>query len=450
MDIVELLLFPFYIILFYFIINSIAKKFTDPVLQKYLKQLFWVKVLACLAFTIYIAVFASGDSYNLYYSSGSNISKMILSNPSRIDIFFKSAKDLEPSVYSQIGSSGYIDSPSNFSVVKISGLLCLFSFGKYLILNFLFAMLSLTGIWKLFLFFYKRYPQYYRIIALALIYLPSVQFWSSGASKEAICIAALGWITYCGYNMLVAKSQVLKNAVLLFIASYFLFTIKMYIFISYAPIFFLFDIAGNIIKSKHNIINLFLKFVIVSLSVVAIYFIFSSGQDSLGEFAVQDIAQKTFTKNELYQKIAEVTESSFNLGATLDGSVAGVVKATPFAIVATLFRPFLWEAKKLSSLISALESLFLIFITLRPLLKHGPFKFIKVILFNKTILYSFLFALVFAVFIGMTTLNFGSLIRYKIPCLPFYTLAMLLADRLLTKNKEANSNNLTQDSLVAA
>lgn len=41
-------------------------------------------------------------------------------------------------------------------------------------------------------------------------------------------------------------------------------------------------------------------------------------------------------------------------------------------------------------------------------------------------MYCFLFALLFALFVGATTPNFGTLVRYKIPAMPFYVLAIFL------------------------
>jgi hypothetical protein len=41
-------------------------------------------------------------------------------------------------------------------------------------------------------------------------------------------------------------------------------------------------------------------------------------------------------------------------------------------------------------------------------------------------MYCFLFAVVFGLFVGASTLNFGTLVRYKIPCLPFYAISLFL------------------------
>jgi len=75
---------------------------------------------------------------------------------------------------------------------------------------------------------------------------------------------------------------------------------------------------------------------------------------------------------------------------------------------------------------AAVESLVLMFFTLFILLKSGPFRLIKWILSDPLVIYCFLFALVFGLFVGASTLNFGTLVRYKIPCLPFYAISLFL------------------------
>jgi hypothetical protein len=66
------------------------------------------------------------------------------------------------------------------------------------------------------------------------------------------------------------------------------------------------------------------------------------------------------------------------------------------------------------------------YFTLYVLFKSGVFTFIKLILTDPLIMYCLLFSAVFAMFVGTSTLNFGTLVRYKIPCLPFYTISLFL------------------------
>jgi hypothetical protein len=64
--------------------------------------------------------------------------------------------------------------------------------------------------------------------------------------------------------------------------------------------------------------------------------------------------------------------------------------------------------------------------TLFVLYKCGPYNFLKSIIKDPVIMYCLLFAFLFALFVGATTANFGTLVRYKIPCIPFYIIALFL------------------------
>jgi hypothetical protein len=55
--------------------------------------------------------------------------------------------------------------------------------------------------------------------------------------------------------------------------------------------------------------------------------------------------------------------------------------------------------------------------------------------------FCFFYSIVFAVFVGATTLNFGTLVRYKIPCLPFYIIALLLILETIPNKKKETENN---------
>jgi len=102
-----------------------------------------------------------------------------------------------------------------------------------------------------------------------------------------------------------------------------------------------------------------------------------------------------------------------------------LIKMAPAAVIATLYRPFIWESRKLSTLLSSLEGLAIMIFTLRMLLSVGLFKLFRA-LRDPAIMYCILFSLLFALFVGATTPNFGTLCRYKIPCMPFYVIALIL------------------------
>ena len=48
------------------------------------------------------------------------------------------------------------------------------------------------------------------------------------------------------------------------------------------------------------------------------------------------------------------------------------------------------------------------------------------ILADETLQFCLIFTLIFAFAVGISTSNFGSLVRYKIPCMPFYTAFLII------------------------
>jgi len=97
----------------------------------------------------------------------------------------------------------------------------------------------------------------------------------------------------------------------------------------------------------------------------------------------------------------------------------------PAGVVVTLFRPFPWESRKLIVVLSALEASIFFLSTLIVLFRNGIFQFFKKIFTDPNLTFFFIFSLIFAFAVGISSYNFGALSRYKIPCLPFYA-AMLI------------------------
>ena len=126
--------------------------------------------------------------------------------------------------------------------------------------------------------------------------------------------------------------------------------------------------------------------------------------------------------------------SGYSLG-NLEYTPLGLLKAAPKAINVTLFRPYLWEARKPILIPAAIEGFISLFLTLMLLYKTGFVRFIKMVLANPEVQFFMVFSLVFAFSVGFTSFNFGSLVRYKIPMMPFYFMALfILAD---TEKKES-------------
>lgn len=451
----DFLVFPFYLVLFAFIFARLRSNYKDPLLKKYHKQGFWVKVVSCIAFTIFNAYISPGDSTGLYHSEGVNIYRLIQHDFNNLGILISEGKDFDESLLRNPFNAGYFKSPNNFLVTKMVAIFSFVTFGKYMVINLIFALIAFTGTWKLFLFFYEQYPKLHKKFAIAILFLPTFVFWSSGILKDSICVASLGWITYGIYEIFYRKKSIIKNSLIVMAFSYMLIILKVYILISYVPFFILFIILKNV----QSINNIAIKYLLAPALILGSMYGFTKALktygDELGQFAVKDLTKSIKRYNKAYENQANSgsANSNFSLGVEYDGSMVGLAKLAPVAISTTFFRPFLWESRKPSTLLSSIEALLLMLFTIYIVFKAGFIKFFKLISSDPLIMYCFLFSCVFALFVGASTLNFGSLVRYKIPCMPFYLISLfLIYDKVKQKavNKVAiASGEYKQGSLFA-
>ena len=131
-------------------------------------------------------------------------------------------------------------------------------------------------------------------------------------------------------------------------------------------------------------------------------------------------------KAEYQRKVIENLAETAPLGSNFSINTSNPVTLVPNSLIATFFRPFLWEVKSPVALFSAIESSILLVLTLFFFFKRGIGNYFKLAFADPRLLMCFIFSMVFAVAVGASTSNFGALSRYKIPCMPFYFIMLLL------------------------
>jgi len=437
MGFTEFILYPVYVALFYFLFSARRKNYNDPVLEFYHKQGFWIKALAVLPFTLFNTLLSPGDSFGLYYTEGANIFHLILKDASNIKWLYLPGPDFDQSLLKNSLNLGYFRAENNYMVARVVAIISFASFGKYLITNLFFSMIAFSGVWRLYRFFYEQYPHLHKQFAIAILYLPTFVFWSSGILKDPLCISSMGWITYALYEVFYKKKDLLKNLIILTVFGFLLAVLKIYILIAYVPFFFLYLILKNVNLVRNSLLKLGLGLVLISGTVFAGQQVMNSFQEELGSYAAEGITEQIGKTRSSYRDKAAPGggDSNFSLGIEFDGTLTSLLKMAPAAIIATFYRPFIWESRKISTLLSSFESMFIMFFTLYVLFKAGPIRSFSALRKDPVILYCVLFSLLFGLFVGATTPNFGSLVRYKIPCMPFYLIALFLIQDYARKIK---------------
>ena len=80
-------------------------------------------------------------------------------------------------------------------------------------------------------------------------------------------------------------------------------------------------------------------------------------------------------------------------------------------------------------MLSGLENTFLLVVTLMFLLRYPVF-FFRTLFKDPLLMFALVFSVTFAYSVGLSTSNFGALVRFKIPLLPFFVSMLLVMYRM--------------------
>jgi len=319
----------------------------------------------------------------------------------------------------------YMISTHNFTVPKV-GLLPSYLFGNsYLCLNMCFGFFALGGAIRLFKAFYYFYPHLYRELAVACLFLPGVAFWSASLLKDPITFGCIGIIIYALVQMIFIKKNYTASILWIIFCGYLLFTIKIYILLVLALSLLVWFFAefNKLIKDR-TLRYIFTVMTFAGSALVGFFLLnYLTSLEAAQEYKLDTLLSSAESQREGYEFINQnilQNDSHFKINAS--NPVSLVLES----IVATFFRPFIWEINTPIALLSAFESAVFLAVTLFFMFKKGVKQFFSVAFSDGRILMCFVFAFVFAFAVGSATANFGALSRYKIPCTPFYMLLLLL------------------------
>src|SRR5690606_7559229 len=151
--------------------------------------------------------------------------------------------------------------------------------------------------------------------------------------------------------------------------------------------------------------------------------------DSLGKFSLDEAMTTTMNIQRDMQRAEEYGSNFFDIGE-LDGTVSGFLMKAPAAINAALFRPYLWESSSVVVAISALENAWLMGFTLLVFWRTRAWFLFRCIRGNPLVMACITFTLAYGFMIGITTPNFGALVRFKIVLVPFFVSFLYIVNYL--------------------
>jgi hypothetical protein len=285
------------------------------------------------------------------------------------------------------------------------------------------------GSWKIFKVFAEEFPAYYKQIALTCLFAPSFVFWGTNILKDPLCIYGLGLCVEALYRLFKGKFS-LGSLIKILIGSFLMLSLKSYIFYIFCVAGF-FGIYVNAVSTAKVHFKIFIRLGMTVVVLSAIVFVLTQRDFLANAFAEGVMNEVTVVQN--VQK--DQGGSVYVLAGVEDGSFLGILKTYMRSLNVALFRPYLWETPNIIAIANALESFAVFLLTLYLLirLKVGFFMFAFE---NRILAFSLLFTLLLAPLAGLVSFNFGTLVRYKAPAVPFYyTYLIILFCKL--KDKKA-------------
>jgi len=422
--ITDYLLLPIYIfIVFLVAIYFRNKNYSQKhPLRKYFLWAFSLKIFGGIFVgLIYQYYYKGGDTLNYWNHTLIINSSLQDSFTTWLKLVTSSVSQYDTDVFPYTAQMQWYTSPADYFVPAFGAFLGLFTISTYLPTAVIFAALSFMGVWKLFVVFTKLYPKLTKQMAIAFLFIPSVIFWGSGFMKDTITFSCIGWVTHFFFQIFFENKKIIANSIGALFFLYLIYIIKPYIVIAFLPAAFLWGVGLFSYKIVNKRLITVVKYFLYLVAIGALIVIGSQFQTELfGQYNIESLAYKSLsTRDYLYRVSTEQEGSGYTLGE-VDNTLTGMIAKAPEAVNVTLFRPYIWEARKPIVILSALESLFFLGFTIVVIFRNNPFRFFRRVFIDETLQFCIIFTLIFAFAVGISTSNFGSLSRYKIPCVPFY------------------------------
>ncbi|WP_345074819.1 hypothetical protein [Hymenobacter fastidiosus] len=372
---------------------------------------------------VYQFYYGGGDTYN-YYAHTKIVYQAFSDSPMLGLKLVMANGEFDAATIKYTSQMYWYKASTEYFVVRVASLCGFLCFNTYSVIALMFALLSFSGMWAMFITFVRIAPIAYKKLAFSVFFLPSVFFWGSGLMKDSLCIGALGWVFYAFYHLTIEKRNLTIAAAMGALGVYVLVSTKVYILLSFMPPALLWTFNENNQRIRSAALRALLKPVFLVLGLAAGYLGATNLTAGDEKYDVEKIGERTKV-NQQYLTSGTENGSSYNIGS-FDGSLSALATVAPQAVVVSLFRPFPWEARSAIMILSALESMLMLYLTVSLFYKTGVLKTFRLIISKPILTFCFIFVIIFAIGVGTNSGNFGTLVRYKIPLMPFYLAALYI------------------------
>lgn len=425
---------PFYLAIIYFIASRIKNKHVDdPVYRRYFIRGLNYKMFGAIGFAfIYILYYRGGDSINFFLTI-KPLYNLAFRYPDIYASFMASPTSPYPmECFYQadaLGVAYLLRGTATLTTIRIGSLINLFCFDSYLACTLVFAFFTYLFTWKTFRLFVSIYPKLEKEFAIAFLMIPSVLFWGSGVGKDSIMFSAIMYFFYCFYQMVIRKRNMMYNFFALILCGFIISLIRGFILFTLAPSLMLMSAIyyRNVFRSP--LIRFIALPLFLGLGGAASFLFIRSIGHTVESYSLESLQHTAQGFQSWHSSLSDTQggNSAYSLGNDLDYSPASIIRKAPLAMMIALFGPFVWQIKNVVMLMSGMESLILTYFTFKIFFNVRAYRAIGSLSRDHVVVFCIPFIFIIATAIGLTSFNYGALVRYRIPILPFFVVLLSVA-----------------------
>jgi hypothetical protein len=276
---------------------------------------------------------------------------------------------------------------------------------------------SFLGSWRLMELVGKMRKHARGNLIFAFIFIPSLCFWCAGLSKDTMVYIFVVYLLIRLFKIIAGEKIKLINLIQVLVCSYIIYHTRSFVLIAIAAAAIM-AYGARITKrfESNSLAKVGFRFIYLSLGIFTVYIFFTS-QIITNIMKEASVIQQDFINNEIY------TGQKYEIGA-IDASPMGLISAFPSSLVFGIYRPFIQESLSPSLIFNGLESLLLIFLTLRFFVSFNILVKIQKIRKNEFLMFALIFVLIIGFISGLTSVLFGVLVRVRAIILPFIYLLL--------------------------
>jgi hypothetical protein len=296
-------------------------------------------------------------------------------------------------------------------MIRFSALVRLFSFGVYHVHTVFASFLSLIGLVALYKAFIGALPGMGRVLTAGTFLWPSVLFWGSAPIKEALLFLGLGLFLLNAFRLMQGPLHWTGWLALLF-GILLQAVLKSYVLLVLLPGLFALWWCRRTADRRA-----LLKFATVYAACLLIALGLPLLDHNLDALSLIQGKQE-----DMLGVVRLAAPGSYIAGTPLTPDLGSFIAQAPHAVYLTFLSPLTtWDLGAMGA-IGALENLLLVLLLPAALWVRRPLGEIDLPL----LFFCLGFCLLLGLLIGWTTPVVGALVRYRVPLLPFYAIALLL------------------------